>query len=94
VRDIYRGAVRGGFARDLGLAGALTQVALGYCPGLGTFCASRDLLADLRHRDRLGALLNGLALIPIFGGFSKTVAVLHHTHQIGRAMTRTGRAAR
>ncbi|HEX6123212.1 MAG TPA: hypothetical protein VFY89_08625, partial [Ktedonobacterales bacterium] len=86
------GAVRGDFARDLGLAGALTQVALGYCPGLGTCCATRDLLASLRHRDGLGALLNGLALVPLFGGFSKTVAVLHHAHQLGRAATRSAHA--
>jgi hypothetical protein len=86
--------VRGDFARELGLAGALTQAALGYCPGVGTCCAARDLLADLRHRDGLGALLNSLALFPVLGGFPKTAAALRHIHLIGRAVTKAARSPR
>lgn len=87
--DICNGAVRGDFARELGLAGVLTQVLLGYTPGIGTLCASRDLLADLRQHDRLGAALNLLAFFPVFGGFPKTAEVLRHVHLIGRAIHRT-----
>jgi hypothetical protein len=87
--DIYNGAVRGDFARELGLAGALTQMILGYTPGFGTLCASRDLIADLRQRDRLGAALNFLALFPVLGGFPKTAAVIQHVHLVGRALRKT-----
>ena len=42
VRDIVRGAVPGDFAPALGLAGAATQVVLGYLPVVGTLGALRD----------------------------------------------------
>jgi hypothetical protein len=89
LKDVYNGAVQGDFAPEMGIAGAITQMSLGYCPGIGTLCASRDLVADLRQRDRLGALLNTLALFPILGGFPKTAAVMRHVHLIGRAIVRT-----
>ena len=42
ARDIARGAVLGDFAPVLGLAGAATQVVLGYLPVVGTLGALRD----------------------------------------------------
>lgn len=86
VADVWRGAVLGDFAPRLGLAGAVTQAALGYIPLVGEVCAVRDGIADWRQRDRLGVVLNVLALVPVFGGFAKTVDVLHSTHRIGRAI--------
>jgi hypothetical protein len=86
VADVWRGAVLGDFAPRLGLAGAATQAALGYVPLVGEVCAVRDGIADWRQHDRLGVVLNVLALVPIFGGFAKTLDVLHSTHRIGRAI--------
>jgi len=48
LADIVRGAVQGDFARDLGLPGAVTQVALSFVPVVGTLCA-----APRRVRSRL-----------------------------------------
>ncbi len=92
-RDVYNGAVRGDFEHHLGLAGALTQALLGYVPGIGTICAMRDFVADLRQRDHLGAMLNVLALFPVLGGFPKTAEVLRHVHLVGRAVAKTRRRA-
>jgi hypothetical protein len=86
VDDVWRGAVLGDFAPRLGLAGAATQAALGYVPLVGEVCAVRDGIADWRQHDRLGVALNVLALVPVFGGFAKTLDVLHSTHRIGRAI--------
>lgn len=94
ARDVFNGAVRGDFARNLGFWGAATQAALGYVPGVGTACAARDLLADLRQRDRIGALLNVAAIFPILGGFPKTAEVIRHAHLVGRAVHKTHRADR
>jgi hypothetical protein len=75
-RDVYNGAVLGDFAREKRLGGALAQIVLSFTPGVGTICATRDCVADLRYRDGLGFFLNLLALVPVFGGFSKTLDVI------------------
>jgi hypothetical protein len=74
--DLYRGAVLGDFAPELGLAGILTQLVLAFVPLIGTVCAVRDFVADRGHGDGLGALLNLLAIIPVLGGFPKTAVVM------------------
>lgn len=74
--DIYRGAVHGDYSRRLGVAGYLTQAVCSFIPVFGQLCALRDLLADLSKRDRIGALLNFLALIPVVGGLPKTIRIL------------------
>lgn len=86
IGDVTAGALLGDFARDLGIAGATTQAALGFVPLIGSVCAVRDLTADLRHHDRVGALLNALALIPFIGGFSKTFEVIRSSAHIGHAV--------
>ena len=88
-RDIFRGALFGDFALDLGLAGALTQVALAYTPVVGDICAIRDMVGDIYHRDKLGFLLSAIALIPVLGGIVKTVDVIHNTHRVGQALVRS-----
>ena len=89
LRDILRGAFLGDFALDLGLAGAITQVALAYTPVVGDFCALRDMIGDIYHRDRVGFLLSAIALIPVFGGIAKTVDVIHNTRRVGNALVRS-----
>ncbi len=84
--DMTAGLLLGDFAADLGLPGAVTQVVISFVPLLGTTCAVRDLVADLRHHDRVGATLNFLALTPVLGGFSKTFEVIRSTAHIGHAM--------
>jgi hypothetical protein len=88
--DVYVGAVHGDFAPVMGGAGRLTQVILGFIPGIGNVCALRDLMADWRLHDHTGVLLNGLAIIPVIGGFSKMAAVLRATRRMSKAL----RAAR
>lgn len=85
VGDITAGLFLGDFARDLGLPGAVTQITVSFIPLVGSTCAVRDLIADLRHRDRIGALLNVLALTPILGGFSKTFEVIRSLSHVGHA---------
>jgi hypothetical protein len=92
-RDVYNGAVRGDFAPEIGLAGALAQIALGFVPVVGTLCAARDLIASSQHGDRIGALLNGVALVPFFGGVSKAAEVLHHIRHLHAGLTGSGRQA-
>ena len=97
LRDVYNGAVRGDFAVEIGVVGALTQAALGFVPVVGTLCALRDVLADLRYRDRLGCLLNALALVPFLGGFPKTaevIRVIHHAGQVVHVSHRRRRSER
>lgn len=84
--DVARGAFQGDFARDLGLAGTLTQAALGYVPGVGTVCAARDAVASWRQRDRVGCALNALALVPFVGGVAKTAEALRNAQRISRAL--------
>lgn len=88
-RDIFRGALLGDFALDLGIIGALTQVALAYTPVVGDICAIRDMVGDIYHRDKLGFLLSAIALIPVLGGIAKTVDVIHNTHRVGQALVRS-----
>lgn len=87
--DILRGALLGDFALDLGIAGAITQVALAYTPIVGDICSIRDMVGDLYHRDKLGFLLSMLALVPILGGIAKTIDVIHNTRRVGHALVRT-----
>jgi hypothetical protein len=86
--DIYRGAIWGDFDRDLEVAGALTQAAVGFIPGVGTVCALRDLIACIGRRDLLGIVLNMLAAIPVFGGLAKTADALHTIHRYRQASER------
>ena len=86
VGDVSAGLFLGDFARDLGLPGAVTQVAISFVPLIGSMCAVRDLTADLRPHDHFGAFLNLLALAPIFGGFSKTFEVMRSTAHVGHAV--------
>lgn len=87
--DVLRGAVLGDYAR-LGMAGYVTQAAFGFIPAVGTVCALRDLTADLRRRDRFGATLNGLSLIPFLGGFPKVARVVRSVRNTGNAVQLTG----
>lgn len=84
--DVAAGAFLGDFARDLRIPGAVTQVILAFLPLIGTICAVRDLVADLRRHDRVAAFLNVLALLPILGGFSKTLEVIRAFAHVGHAV--------
>ena len=84
VVDIWRGGVMGDFAAEIGFFGALTQALMGFVPVVGTLCAVRDLIADMRVGDRLGTLLNVLAIFPVFGGVPKTFEVIHHLSRPNR----------
>ena len=86
IGDVSAGLFLGDFATDLGLPGAVTQVAVSFVPLIGSTCAVRDLIADLRHHDHVGVALNALALTPILGGFSKTFEVIRSSAHIGHAM--------
>ena len=92
ARDIARGAVLGDFAPVLGLAGAATQVVLGYLPVIGMLAALRDAAAAWRRRDWPGCTLNLLALVPVIGGVAKTVEVLRDARRLGRAVVVQRRA--
>ncbi len=74
--DILNGAFRGDYCPNLGYSGYFTQGVCGFLPVIGSMCAFRDLLAAMRHKDRLGMVLNGFSLLPIAGGFPKTALVL------------------
>ncbi len=91
VRDIWNGAVRGDFARTMGVAGGVTQVIIGFLPLFGTLAAMRDIVADLKYHDRLGCAFNTLALIPFFGGVSKTMDVIRVVHHAGHVVHVTRR---
>jgi hypothetical protein len=86
IGDIFAGALYGDFARDLRVPGAVTQIVLAFIPLIGSICAIRDLIADLRHHDHVGAVLNIFALAPIIGGFSKTLEVLRAFAHVGHAV--------
>jgi hypothetical protein len=88
LSDVLSGAIAGDFSKQLGPAGALTQMVLGFVPVLGTLTALRDLLADLSTGDGLGVLLNLIALIPVLGGFAKTAEVLHHLRRLHASIQR------
>lgn len=89
--DVAAGALYGDFAHDLRIPGALTQIVLSFIPLIGTICALRDLVADMRHRDRVGIILNFFALAPVLGGFSKTLEVLRAFAHVGHAYVITRR---
>jgi hypothetical protein len=84
--DVTAALLLGDFAEELGMPGAVTQVIISFMPALGSACAIRDLVADLRHRDHVGAVLNFLALTPVLGGFSKTFEVIRSTAHVGHAV--------
>lgn len=86
IGDVSAGLLLGDFAHELGLPGAVTQVAVSFVPLIGSICAVRDLTADLRRHDHIGAALNVLALTPILGGFSKTFEVIRSTAHLGHAV--------
>jgi len=88
ARDIYRGAIWGDFDRELEVAGALTQAAIGFIPVVGTVAALRDLIACIGRRDLLGIVLNMFAAIPVFGGLAKTADALHTLHRYNQASER------
>lgn len=84
--DVTAALLLGDFAEELGMPGAVTQVVISFIPVLGSTCAIRDLIADLRRKDHVGATLNFLALTPVLGGFSKTFEVIRSTAHVGHAM--------
>lgn len=86
--DIYRGAIWGDFDIEMGVAGAVTQAAVGFIPGVGTVTAVRDLIACIGRRDLLGIVLNMFAAIPVFGGVAKTADALHTLHRYRQASER------
>lgn len=86
IGDVVAGAFLGDFARDLRIPGAVTQITLAFIPLIGSMCAVRDLIADMRHHDRVGAFLNFLALAPILGGFSKTLEVVRGFAHVSHAI--------
>ncbi|MFI5274820.1 MAG: hypothetical protein ACHQ4H_17455 [Ktedonobacterales bacterium] len=91
IGDVWNGAMKGDFARTLGLAGAATQIFIGFMPFFGTLAALRDIVADLKYHDRLGCVLNTVALVPVFGGVSKTMDVLRAVNHAGHVVHVTQR---
>jgi hypothetical protein len=89
IYDVLAGAIYGDFARNLHIPGVITEVTLGFIPGLGTLCAIRDLIANLHFRDRFGVIVNIFALIPFFGGFAKIFDAIHDLKRLHSAMQRS-----
>jgi len=85
VPDIMNAILLGDFCRTLGPAGAVTQVIMNFIPGVGTLTAMRDLVADVRKPEPLGIVLNGLSVIPVLGGFTKTAEVMSHVSFAGES---------
>ncbi len=83
--DMYNGAVFGDWSDELGFVGLTTQAVFSFIPIVGTICAWRDFRACRRKHDRLGMLLNGLAMIPLLGVFPKTAEVLRAAADMGNA---------
>jgi hypothetical protein len=83
--DIANAILLGDFCPTLGPAGAVTQVILNFIPGIGTLAAMRDLVADVRKPEPLGIVLNGLSVIPVLGGFTKTAEVLSNVSFAGES---------
>ena len=94
INDIVRGAVQGDFASDMGLPGAVTQVALSFVPVVGTICALRDAVAAKQQDDTPGVVLNLLATLPLFGSAAKTAEVLRHTQRLKRGFDVSSRRYR
>jgi hypothetical protein len=99
--DILKGIFIGDYAENLGAAGYLTQGILGFVPIIGTFCAARDLLANMGKGNGGGVILNAIALLPVLGGISKLAHSLRNialrsikeAGQIVGAATTVGHAA-
>ncbi|HEY8597916.1 MAG TPA: hypothetical protein VIL85_05765 [Thermomicrobiales bacterium] len=83
-RDIVQGALLGDFARDLGLPGAVVQVALNFVPVVGSICAMRDAVANWRVKDRPGVALNLLAIVPVIGSVAKVAELWRHMGRLRR----------
>lgn len=90
LQDVVLGAVKGDFALEIGGAGRLAQVILGFVPVIGTVCALRDVVADWQQHDLVGVILNALAAIPTVGGVAKIAAVARASRRMAKAL----RAAR
>ncbi|GEM_PF-1353832 len=86
ISDVFRGAFLGDYATDLGIPGAVTQIICGFLPAIGDLCAMRDITADLGRRDWVGVGLNCLALIPVAGGFPKTIEVIRSLSHVGHVI--------
>lgn len=84
--DMFRGTFLGDYATDLGIPGSVMQIICGFLPGINDLCALRDITADLGRRDWVGVGLNCLALIPVAGGFPKTVEVIRTLSHVGHAI--------
>ena len=99
--DILKGMFIGDYADNLGAAGYLTQGILGFVPIIGTFCAARDLLANVGKGNGGGVILNAIALFPVLGGISKmahsvrniALRSIKEAGQIVGAATTVGHAA-
>jgi hypothetical protein len=83
--DVAKGLLLGDFSGSLGPAGAVTQVVVNFIPGIGTLTAMRDLVADVRKPEPLGIVLNGLSVVPVLGGFTKTAEVLSNVSFAGES---------
>jgi hypothetical protein len=88
--DIIEGTIHGDFATEMGGAGRLAQLVCGFIPGISTVCAVRDAIADYQQKDKVGTVLNLMAMLPLIGGVSKIAAVVRAARRMGRA----ARAAR
>ena len=84
AEDIYCGAVRGDFDDNLGVAGYVTQAALGFVLVIGQVCAVRDFMADRRKGDTVGAILNIFVFFPFIGGLSKVALALRSIRRLPR----------
>jgi hypothetical protein len=83
--DIANGLLRGDFAPHLGPAGAMTQIVVGFVPGIGSVAACRDLVADIGQRRPFSAMLNVISIVPGVGGFSKMAQVMSRAMFAGEA---------
>jgi len=83
--DIADGLIRGDFAPHLGPAGAMTQIVIGFVPGIGSVAACRDLVADIGQRRPFSAVLNAISIVPGVGGFSKMAQVMSRAMFAGEA---------
>jgi hypothetical protein len=91
LADVTRGALQGDFAPELGLPGAVTQVALTFVPVVGTLCGLRDAAADKRRGDNVGVALNLMSVLPVVGGLAKAVELGRHARRLRRGWVVTQR---
>ncbi|HEX6818217.1 MAG TPA: hypothetical protein VF120_07570 [Ktedonobacterales bacterium] len=85
VPDICRAVALGDFAGSLGPAGGVTQIVISFIPGVGTLAAIRDFVADVSKPEPLGIVLNGLSMLPVLGGFSKTAEVMNRVQMVNES---------